>query len=230
MADVFDVLTTGNCAWIQKNNFTNPCIYSDKFRWFIVNENVMNKKSVMELGRPVVMNFGYAVTVDYVKKTIDRYRDRIIGVIWDYEGGYTQDRAESELSEVHRYCKGLGLKFGVCVLQGSSNSLAVNGVAYDRAHLFCDFLAPMIYCQWWNKDPAATREIYKACVRESYTVPMVMVVNLQTTMAPIENPVLSVREMFKNYYELEPKPYRIIWYGLKILDEEYVWAIDIIGS
>lgn len=230
MSNEFDVLTTGNCAWIQKNNFMNPFIYSDKFNWFIVNENIMSKKQVKEITRPIVMNFGYAVTTEHVQKTIDKYRDRIIGVIWDYEGGYSQERSELELMEVHLHCQDCNLPFGVCVLQGSENSLANNGVAYERAHLFCDFLAPMIYCQWWNKDPKLTRAIYSACVEQSYTVPMVMVVNLQTTMAPIENPIMSIPELFRNYFELEPRPYRIIWYGLKILSEEYLWAIDFIGS
>jgi hypothetical protein len=215
----------GNGAWIQKNNIDNPWMLSEKWDWYIVPVAMVDDVRGRTV-KPIIMSLSGTATFDGFVRSLDAHHEQIVAVVWDYEppGGATMERAERDLSAAQWYSRwAYSLPFGVATLAGDLNSYRKNGVAFERAGLFADFLMPEIYPPWWGNSPEKTLGAYWWAIALS-PVEVLPILALSCPKAPISEP-MSSKEMFSNYYGLFPKVSARAWWGLKDLDEERTWAV-----
>lgn len=216
-----DLPFQGKGVWIQKTSMKNPLIFSDAFSWHITVGENMDEAFVDKLKGPLVMAFS-GKNVSTLKEFISKYRKKIVAVIWDYELGSSQQKAESDLKAAHKLAKDNGLPFGVVVLANPDASLRKNGVDYRRAGDFADFLLPMLYCQWWNCDQSEkTRKTFEKG-RSLTDLPMVALITIKTSMTK-KPKLLTSQNIQSNYRGLNP--YAFAFYNVEDLDNGHLGAI-----
>lgn len=194
----FRIPVRGLGCWVQENAAGNPHIHSDAFSWYAMGITLIDEFHAKSK-RPIIFAFS-GRRVEALKEHVDRFRGKIVGVIWDYEFKTSRAEADAELRAAHRYCHEKGLPFGVVVLADPANSLRTNGVDYRRAHEFSDFLLPMLYSQWWKNQPGKTRSNH-SLERAEASVPTLPLLTLKTTMTkpPLR---LTPRDIEENYGDL----------------------------
>jgi len=219
------LMFAGKGCWVQDRSEDNPHIFSDVFSWYVVSGSNMDDEFVANINKPIFM----AVTMqkpERVKEKIDLYANRIVGVIWDYEfPGTPQQVAEASLTQIYNYAHQKGLLFGIVVLSSPDQSRTVNGIDYQRAVKFADFLMPMLYCQWWGCKASQTAAAYQTEVKAT-SLPLVAAVALDTVSAAVKNSELTVGDLTSNYGMLTPSPPGFCFWSVANLDEYYLSAIN----
>jgi hypothetical protein len=139
------------------------------------------------------------------------YRTQIKGLVWDYEVGAPYDEATETLKDAYRTCNGMGLLFGVAVLANPAGSLEKNGVKYQDAKKWCDFLMPMLYSQWVENVPKKVEKQYLNELKAS-SVPTIPVIAHRTTSSKIapEHELLTVAR-YRECYEPLNLPCFAVW-------------------
>lgn len=170
-------------CWVQKKSVDNPSIYSDIFGWYIMTGSILND-FVNKKNKPLFMAFGGEDTdnVDKLIGEMKQYRDRIKGVVWDYESkGTPQNVAEKNLRAAYSATQQLGLLLGVVVKANPDQSLKVNGISYTNAATFSDFLMPMMYVQRYKMKRDRMENLLEL-QRARTKLPLITIIALETTM------------------------------------------------
>lgn len=195
-------------AWIQRSSVDSPLAFNNKISWFICDDRIFDKVLERANERKIILAYGGGENENRIIENIIKRRQYITAAVWDYEIKATEEQAFMQLGKVHKVCKSLKLPFGVAVLAGPDSSHKTNGVAFDQAHKLCDFLMPMLYCQWWSHNPEKTRNAYVIELRAS-TVPLLPIIARHTTRETIKEPLLTSELLVSNYSPLNLKSFAV---------------------
>jgi hypothetical protein len=213
-------------CWVQKPTLKNPFIYSDVCSWYVADFSIMDSFD-NKLNRPVFMSYAKKSDPDFLIEKMKQYKSKIVGVIWDYEVRDTpQSVAERDIKKAYTQAKDLNLSFGVFLWANPKNSLRVNGVSYENAHNFADFLMPMLYVQLYDMRREKLEELIR--MEKSLTrLPLIATLTLETTRKSLKKKI-SPQEIVSIYKNL-PVDGFCVW-NLRNLDEEYVKALSAISK
>jgi hypothetical protein len=208
-------------CWVQQDSINNPLIYSDIFGWYITHgsnfKDFVNKKN-----KPLFLAFG-GKDADNLIDGMKQYRDRIKGVVWDYESrGNPQHIAEKNLKEAYSAAQQLGLLFGVVVKPEPDRSLNVNGISYTNAASFSDFLMPMMYVQWYQMKREKLEKLLELQRAES-KLPLIALIALETTET--KPPRKLEPHEIVNIYRGLPIDAFCVW-NVKDLNDDHIRALS----
>jgi hypothetical protein len=208
-------------CWVQKTSLDNPLIHSDVFGWYVVDFDIIDSFN-NKLNKPLFISFGKKYDADFLIKKMKQYRSKLAGVIWDYENPTPQHIAEGDLKKVYSQAKNLNLLFGIFVWANPKNSLKVNGVSYENAHSFADFLMTMLYVQLYDMRREKLEELI-SMERAATRSPLIGTLTLKTTRKNLQKEI-SPQEIVSIYKNL-PVDGFCVW-NVKNLNEEYVKALS----
>jgi len=208
-------------CWVQKTSLDNPHIYSDVFGWYIADAAIIDSFD-NKRGKPLFMSYAGKDT-DLLIKKMQEKKGKITGVIWDYEHEHTlQDVAEGDLKKAYRSAKDLNLWFGVALLANPKASLRKNGVSYENAASFADFLMPMMYVQWFGMKRQKL-ENFLGDERQATRLPIIVLLTIETTKT--KPPKKMTPNEIVSIYKGLPADGFGVW-NVKDLDTEYVRALS----
>jgi hypothetical protein len=209
-------------CWVTKRSVNNPYIYSDVFGWYVVDFDSIDSFND-KLNRPLFMAFGKKYEIGFSIEKMKEYKSKIAGVVWDYEIRDTpQYVAERDLKKVYSEAKSLNLLFGVFAWANPKNSLKANGVSYENAGSFADFLMPMLYVQLYDMKRQKLEELI-AMERVATRLPLIATLTLETTRKNLQKKI-TPQEIVSIYKNL-PVDGFCVW-NVKDLNEEYVTALS----
>ncbi len=209
-------------CWVQKPTLKNPFIYSDVCGWYVADFSIMDSFD-NKMNRPLFMSYAKKSDPDFLIEKMKQYKSKIVGVIWDYEVRDTpQSVAERDIKKAYAQAKDLNLSFGVFVWANPKNSLKVNGVSYENAHTFADFLMPMLYIQLYDMRREKLEELIRM-ERALTRLPLIATLTLETTRKSLKKEI-SPQEIVTIYKNL-PVDGFCVW-NLRNLDEKYVKALS----
>jgi hypothetical protein len=213
-------------CWVQKPTLKNSFIYSDVCSWYVADFSIMDSFD-NKLNRPLFMSYAKKSDPDFLIEKMKQYKSKIVGVIWDYEVRDTpQSVAERDLKKAYTQAKDLNLSFGVFLWANPKNSLKVNGVSYENARTFADFLMPMLYVQLYDMRREKLEELISK-ERALTRLPLIATLTLETTRKSLKK-AISPQEIVSIYKNL-PVDGFCVW-NLRNLDEEYVKALSAISK
>lgn len=191
-------------AWLQINSFKVPIPYefADYFGApFETLEYVHGKAN----GRPVYLTVSKGDPDGFIGK-IQAASNLIKGVIWDYEVGDSQELAEHNMAMVHEVTKSFNIPLVMCVYRMPTDSLRENGISYERASMFCDYLMPMIYPQKYGFRSDWTLDIYleELCASSVSIWPV-------TTHLTTKDPLLMSRTQLRENFKQLRLPSLMFW-------------------
>jgi hypothetical protein len=208
-------------CWVQKTSLDNPHIYADVFGWYVVDAAIIDSFD-NKAKKPLFMSYSGQSAAFLIKK-MQEEKGKITGVIWDYEHDNTpQNVAEEDLKKTYRAAKDLNLSFGVAVLANPKASLRKNGVSYENAESFADFLMPMMYVQWFGMKRQKL-ENFLGDGRRATKLPIIVLLTIETTKTKPPKK-LAPNEIVSIYKGL-PADGFAVW-NVKDLDKEYVSALS----
>jgi len=208
-------------CWVQKTSLDNPHIYSDVFGWYVTDVSVIDSFDNKEK-KPLFMSYA-GQNADLLIRKMREKKEKITGVIWDYEHENTpQNVAEGDLKKAYRAAKDLNLWFGVAILANPKASLKKNGVSYENAESFADFLMPMMYVQWFGMKRQKL-ENFLIDERQKTKLPIIAVMTIESmqTKPPRK---LTPNEIISIYKGLRSDGFAV--WNVKDLDKEYVSALS----
>jgi hypothetical protein len=215
----------GTGCWVQKTSLDNPLIYSDVFGWYVADISVIdsfNNKS----NKPLFMSYTKQEP-DFLIEKMKQYKGKIAGVVWDYEIKDTpQNVAERDLKKAYLQAKALNLLFGVFVWANPKNSLKVNGVSYENASSFADFLMPMLYAQLYDMKREKLEKLIskeKAATR----LPLIATITIETTRKSLQKKITP--EEIVSIYKNLPVDGFCVW-NVKDLNGEHIKALSAVNK
>jgi hypothetical protein len=188
---------------VNKNSLDAPFTFNSKISWFMADSKIIHAVHKRAHGRKVLLAYSGMKEKELIDLIV-MYHMSIAGVVWDYDFGSDHDYAMVQLSNVYQICQQLKIKFGVGTRAHPQTSLKTNGVAFDKADFFCDFLMPKLYSQWWNHHLVQTYDIYIKELQAS-SVPLIPVIARATTNDKVKYPILTNQLLIDNYYPLNLK-------------------------
>jgi hypothetical protein len=210
-------------CWVQKTSMDNPYIYSDVFGWYVVDISIIdsfNNKS----NKPLFLSYTKQ-DADFLIEKMKQYKGKIVGVIWDYEIKDTpQNVAERDLKKAYSQAKALNLSFGVFVWANPKNSLKVNGISYENASSFADFLMPMLYAQLYDMRREKLEKLIST-ERAATRLPLIATLTVETTRKSLRKTITP--EEIVSIYKNLPIDGFCVW-NVKDLNEEHVKALSAI--
>ena len=208
-------------CWVQKTSQDNPHIYSDVFGWYVADTAIIDAFD-NKAKKPLFMSYA-GQDSDFLIKKMQEKKGKITGVIWDYEHeGTSQNVAEGDLKKAYRAAKDLNLWFGVAIVANPKASLRRNGVSYENAESFADFLMPMLYVQWFGMKREKIENFLRDG-RRATKLPILALMTIETTKTKPPKK-LTPNEIVSIYKGL-PADGFAVW-NVKDLDKEYVGALS----
>jgi len=208
-------------CWVQKTSLDNPNIYSDIFGWYVADTAIIDSFD-NRTKKPLFMSYA-GQDADFLIKKMQERKGKITGVIWDYEHeGTSQNVAEGDLKKAYRAAKDLNLWFGVAILANPKASLRRNGVSYENAESFADFLMPMLYVQWFGMKRQKL-ENFLSDERRATKLPIIATMTIETTKT--KPPKKLTPGEIVGIYKGLPADGFAVW-NVKDLDKEYVSAFS----
>ena len=208
-------------CWVQKTSLDNPNIYSDVFGWYVADTSIIDSFD-NKAKKPLFMSYAGQDADPLIKKMQEK-KGKITGVIWDYEHENTsQDVAEGNLKKAYRAAKDLNLWFGVALLANPKASLRKNGVSYENAESFADFLMPMLYVQWFGMKRQKL-DNFLSDERRATKLPIIATMTIETTKT--KPPKKLTPGEIVGIYKGLPADGFAVW-NVKDLDKEYVRALS----
>jgi hypothetical protein len=209
-------LPPGNGAWLQPNSINNQ--YIDSFDWFIVDANDME---TIQTDKPIIMAYSGRYSNELEKKT-SQYQNQIAGVIIDYEFLWmTQKEAEKDIKAMWEVVKSYNLTMGVVVLPGPWTSRQLYGVSYQRAYLFCDYLMPMLYHQWWVNGEETIADRWEK-EKNVTSVPLYPITAIQTIKPQI---TITSEDLRNTLGILQPRPDSMVFWNIRKLNRSMMEVI-----
>jgi hypothetical protein len=208
-------------CWVQKTSLDNPRIYSDVFGWYIADVSIIDSFD-NKTKKPLFMSYA-GQNADFLIKKMQEKKGEITGVIWDYEHKNTpQDVAEGDLRKAYRAAKDLKLLFGIAVLANPNASLRKNGVSYENAESFADFLMPMMYVQWFGMKRQKL-ENFLSNERRATKLPIIAVMTIESVQT--KPPIKLTPNDIVGIYKGLPADGFAVW-NVKDIDNEHVRALS----
>lgn len=194
-------------VWLQDTSIDNPLIWDAD--WFICQFKHIDK--VRERSPKPIFAAISTRTMSRCMDSLIAYRTQIRGLIWDYEVGATYEEATATLQDAYRTCKSMGLSLGVVAVITPDGSLSKNGVKYQDAKKWCDFLVPLLYSQWSRNRPQVVRNQYLAQLKAA-SVPLIPAIAHKTTSPQVgsEHELLTV-DRYRECYGPLKLPCFVVW-------------------